>query len=1341
MFYCKLALLLLLAIGWPISVSAAPVTGHPRLWVRAEDLPRLRAWATAANPMYQNALLPALQEAINTYDTRFFPGGQPNPTWPDPGIDNWVQYTTEAYAEFFAFWSLIDPDPAARPVHAQRALNLLMHVMNEAVKGPDPDDPQAPFRSRAFATYNRANYWGEAFGLTVDWIYPYLSAQDKETIQKVFLLWSDRCVNASTAGNEHPQPIGVTNDPQLLSDRKQLRWAMNNYFLGHQRVLTLMSLALDAEDDPPVQPGHPIDELGNTMRSYLVNAVGAWLYQTYSMFEDSSVVANELRVDPNGLGLASGGLPVEGFLYGHAMGYLHQTLLALYTAGYGDPDAIGPQAGLITSSTWDRFLAGFLHSAAPAGKTPEDPAYSYLGPLFAMANYGDLLRFWIYDDYVETLGSIGALDQATGRTDRLATLRWAATNILAGGQDRLYERAGRIWGNANASQAILYFLLFDPEAPAVTADPRLALPVSFVDQPFGRLLARTDFTPEATWFDFLCHWTTINHQHGDCGQFELYRKGEWLTKERSGYPSNAADIAMATADYHNTLSLQNDVPANLQWFEGPVSERGGQWTEGLAAGDPTVLMSTSATYAYAQADATNLYNRPNQWDPNNAAVDIQHASRAILWLKPDHVIVYDRATSLTANRFKRFNVTLTALATVEGQQATVETPNGQKLYMQNLLPPNAILTSSPAESFAVLAELEPSTSRLVIEDPANPTDVRFLNVLQGADAGSTADPATLLRAMTGTAYEGAAVRETTVLFPVDLESPFDGLAYTAPEGTTRHLITGLAPNATYDALIISGPNGVDVAITAGQTWSADAAGVLLVTTTPTPIGPVAMSSCLLGLHALLARWRLVRRRELRSTISHGRVASRSPMRPWSLAIFAVLALFLAAPEGRAQEPPAVAAVAVPTLAPIPSAAARVPLDPEAATQAYLSSVPSEVRARSDAYFEGGYWLMLVKTLVAILVNWTLLASGWSARMRDRAEHLSRRPLLQSFPYWVQYSVVTEVAAFPLLVYADFYREWQYGLATQTFAEWLLDDAKGLGVGIVLGGVLFTVLYAVLRRMERSWWLWGAAVVTTFFAFVATIGPVFIAPLFNTYAPLQTAAVRDPILQMAHANGVDTEAVYQVDASRQTTKISANVSGFMGTDRITLNDNLLKRCSLPEIRHVMGHELGHYVLNHGYEMIVTFGVIIAAGFWLVSRCFDRVRLGIGRRWGVRAVGDVAGLPLLQILVSLYFFAMTPVMSTVTRTNEQEADYFALNAAREPDAAAQVALKLADYRKLAPGPIEEIIFFDHPSGRVRILTAMKWKAATQVAAAAAASPRENSVAGVGAAGQATSAPEDK
>jgi Zn-dependent protease with chaperone function len=385
-----------------------------------------------------------------------------------------------------------------------------------------------------------------------------------------------------------------------------------------------------------------------------------------------------------------------------------------------------------------------------------------------------------------------------------------------------------------------------------------------------------------------------------------------------------------------------------------------------------------------------------------------------------------------------------------------------------------------------------------------------------------------------------------------------------------------------------------------------------------------------------------------------------------------------------------------------------PFDVEVATGAYLARLSGEEKERSDRYFEGGYWLQLWGFLYALAVAWLLLSRRISAGMRDWAERRTRFRPLRHVLYVVQYVLLTTVLFFPLTVYQGFVREHQYDLATQNFGQWMGDQGKELLVSIITTCIALVILYAVFRKAPKTWWLWGAIVSIVLLVFLILVAPVYIDPLFNEYKPLEDARVKGEILSMARASGITTDDVYQFDASRQTTRISANVSGFLNTMSIRLNDNLLERCDLDEIKAVMGHEMGHYVLNHVYESIVFIGVVLVGGFAFVRWSFDRALGRWGGRWGVRGIDDIAGLPLLGAILSVYFFVLTPVLNTYIRVNEAEADIYGLQASREPEGFAEVALKLSEYRKLDPGPVEEWIFFDHPSGRARIHMAMQWRA---------------------------------
>ena len=388
--------------------------------------------------------------------------------------------------------------------------------------------------------------------------------------------------------------------------------------------------------------------------------------------------------------------------------------------------------------------------------------------------------------------------------------------------------------------------------------------------------------------------------------------------------------------------------------------------------------------------------------------------------------------------------------------------------------------------------------------------------------------------------------------------------------------------------------------------------------------------------------------------------------------------------------------------------ARLPRDADAATQAYLDRLPRDVVARSNAYFEGGYWLQLWNFLLGLGVAWLILRGGLSARVRDACARIGRVAIARDALYGAFFALASWVLTLPLTVYQGWYRERQYGMATQTFGPWFAEQLIGLGVSIVMFALGTAVFYAVMRRARERWWIWGTAVAMAMLVLLIVVAPVAIDPLFNTYKPVSDPAVKSAVLAMARADDVPVTNVYEFDASKQTTRVSANVSGLLGTAAVRLNDNLL-RTSLPEIRAVMGHELGHYVLNHAYKSLCELALLALAGFMFAKWAMDALLHRLGAAWSLQGAADVASLPLLLAVFSVFVLATTPISNTIVRTQEVEADRFGLNLAREPNGFAEAALKLTEYRKPDPGPIEEFVFFDHPATRHRIHDAMQWREA--------------------------------
>ena len=382
-------------------------------------------------------------------------------------------------------------------------------------------------------------------------------------------------------------------------------------------------------------------------------------------------------------------------------------------------------------------------------------------------------------------------------------------------------------------------------------------------------------------------------------------------------------------------------------------------------------------------------------------------------------------------------------------------------------------------------------------------------------------------------------------------------------------------------------------------------------------------------------------------------------------------------------------------------------DPEQTTSRYLAKVSGEARSRSDAYFEGGYWLKLMALIYALAVAAALLWSQVSLRIQEWAEARTHSRNGQVLLYAACYVPIVTLAMLPLTLYEGYFREHAYGLSNQNFWQWLGDFGIDFAVSFVAALIFLPLLYAAIRRTRESWWIWGSGLAIAFNILGAVIWPVFIAPLYNHYSPLPDSPLKAQILSLARANDVPAANVYLVDASRQSNRVSANVSGFLGTTRISLNDNLLKQGTSDEVLAVMGHEMGHYVMGHITRGILMNGLVIILGFAFTNWSNLLALDFFGGQWQVRKISEVAGLPLLAGLAGIFMFLATPVTNSITRTGEYQADLFGLDAVRKPDAFASVMLKLSTYRKLEPGKWEEMIFYDHPSGRTRIEAAMRWK----------------------------------
>jgi hypothetical protein len=309
-------------------------------------------------------------------------------------------------------------------------------------------------------------------------------------------------------------------------------------------------------------------------------------------------------------------------------------------------------------------------------------------------------------------------------------------------------------------------------------------------------------------------WKAIDHQRGDGGDFGFFRNREWLTKQRTAYGDYYSDL-------QNTIAIANAQPEHHD--EGDerkvIWERGSQYVHDSSGPPTAIARSITDSFVYTSSEMTDLYN--SDYEGVN---DVAHASRSIIWLEPDHIVVYDRVETKADNGPIQFFLQVPGEPAIDGHRATVETKD-QQLIATTLLPGNAKVASDRLADVATEdpAQGEPMTHRLRVE-PASPSrSVRFLHVLQGADKGAAGDTATLLSS-TGTPFAAVAIAGSAVLFPVDLGGSFDQVTVEVPGDVHRVLVTGLDAGGGYDVTVA----GNTVTVARGGAVQADAGGVLAI---------------------------------------------------------------------------------------------------------------------------------------------------------------------------------------------------------------------------------------------------------------------------------------------------------------------------------------------------------------------------------------------------------------------------------------------------------------------------------------------------------------------------------
>jgi STE24 endopeptidase len=388
---------------------------------------------------------------------------------------------------------------------------------------------------------------------------------------------------------------------------------------------------------------------------------------------------------------------------------------------------------------------------------------------------------------------------------------------------------------------------------------------------------------------------------------------------------------------------------------------------------------------------------------------------------------------------------------------------------------------------------------------------------------------------------------------------------------------------------------------------------------------------------------------------------------------------------------------------------KMAFDPAVETARYIDGLGSDVLEKSASYTNGSHWLLLGGLLVTALVTWIIVRLGLLERLSAKLE--KRGWALRTWLICFVCFLLSAVISLPWGIYEEWGFEKSYGRTSQSFSDFGMQDAIGIGLSSALGALFFLGVYALIRRAGKKWWLWSGGLAA--FAAAATIllSPVLIEPIFNEYKPVPDGPVRTALIAMADQAGIPHDRILMFDGSRQSNNFTANVSGVFGSARIAISDVALDKASLDEVKAVTGHEIGHYMLGHVWRLVFLIAVLAMLGFFLADRLFNRVAAAFGSK---AHVGDPQGLPILLLIVSVLGVLAQPVMNAVVRMGESEADAYSLRTVNLPDALAGALVKTAEYRYPRPSALQEAMFYSHPSVEKRVRRAMEWKAKHPAAA---------------------------
>ncbi len=343
----------------------------------------------------------------------------------------------------------------------------------------------------------------------------------------------------------------------------------------------------------------------------------------------------------------------------------------------------------------------------------------------------------------------------------------------------------------------------------------------------------------------------------------------------------------------------------------------------------------------------------------------------------------------------------------------------------------------------------------------------------------------------------------------------------------------------------------------------------------------------------------------------------------------------------------------------------------------------------------------VDFFISLGILFLILFTGWSAKLRTYVEKIPNK-FFALWAFAVLFFALEYLLSLPFQIYRRFLVEGEFGFINQTFFEWLSEDLLGLGLYMLIAIIPIFSLYRLIKKTS-FWWLQFTLGAIPFMIIMMVIGPIFISPLFNDFNELENKELKSEIHNLAEKSGIEGSDIFQVNTSKQSSKINAYVTGMFNSKRIVLTDNLINNFTTNEIKFVMGHEMGHYVQNHIWKGLFAAIFVLAIALWLTGLTIQKFIDKYKHRLQFDSLSDWASLPLLLIYMSIIMFMFNPVMNSLSRYHEHQSDIYGMEITDVTGEEAATAFDKLSVYNLAnpdPHPVIEFWFYSHPSIKKRM-----------------------------------------